>query len=112
MRREQWSGGALTGVERLAAGLYTRYDADGAVIEQRPLTPEEAAWIADADAADARNANDVAIRDAVAAALTADRAYLALPAPTAAQTAAQVKALTRQVVSLARLTLGLLDATG
>lgn len=37
-RVEVWDG---------ATGLYTRYGADGAVVEQRPLTAEEAAMVAD-----------------------------------------------------------------
>ena len=53
--------------------------------------------------------NDETIRAQAAQALVANRAYVALASPTAAQTAAQVKALTRQNNGLIRLLLGLLD---
>lgn len=53
--------------------------------------------------------NDEAIRSAASAALAGNRTYIALASPTAAQTAAQVKALTRQQNGLIRLLLGQLD---
>ena len=43
------------------------------------------------------------------AALTSNRAFLALSSPTNAQAIAQTKALTRQTTGLIRLALGLLD---
>lgn len=55
--------------------------------------------------------NDRTIRSQAAAALTANRTYVALANPTAAQTTAQVKALSRQVNSLLRQMLGQLDGT-
>lgn len=54
-------------------------------------------------------ANEVAIRDAAKTALVNNRAYVAISAPTAAQTAAQVKALTRQMNGVIRLVLNLFD---
>lgn len=45
------------------------------------------------------------------AALTMNATYLAIPAPSAAQNTAQVKALTAQVNAIVRLYLGRLDST-
>lgn len=55
--------------------------------------------------------NDATIRAQAANALTANRTYAALASPTAAQTTAQVKALTRQNNAIIRLLLGKLDGT-
>lgn len=55
------------------------------------------------------NANDLQTK--VQAALTTNATYLALASPTAAQTTAQVKALTREISALIRLTQNLLDDT-
>lgn len=52
-----------------------------------------------------------ALRDRVRQGLDANRTYLSLASPGAAQNTAQVKALTRQNVALTRLVLGLLDGT-
>jgi hypothetical protein len=49
------------------------------------------------------NANEDTIRRQVATALATNTAFLAITTPTAAQNAAQVKALTRQVTALIRM---------
>lgn len=71
---------------------------------ERPKTPAEV----DAEQALANNAS---IRAQAAAALEANRTFLALGAPTNAQTLAQVRALTRQNQGLIRIALGALDGT-
>ena len=56
------------------------------------------------------NGNEATIRAQAAAALAANRAYVA-STPSAAATTAQVKALSRQTNSIIRLLLNQLDAT-
>jgi len=55
--------------------------------------------------------NERTIREQVAQALKANATYLAIPTPTNAQIAGQVKALTRQMNGLIRLEVGQLDGT-
>lgn len=55
--------------------------------------------------------NQQTILQQAAAALDSNATFLALTAPTAAQNAGQVRALTRQVNGLIRLTLRKLDST-
>lgn len=59
----------------------------------------------------AEQANSDTLRDRAVTALQTNRDFLALAAPTNAQTLAQVKALTRQNIALIRLVLGQLDGT-
>ena len=59
----------------------------------------------------ARTGNADSLREQVERALEANRAFLAIPNPTPAQTAAQVKALTRDSSALIRLLLGRLEST-
>ena len=56
--------------------------------------------------------NEAALRQLAINALASNGDYLALSPPTAAQVAAQVRALTQQSSALIRLGLGLLDSTG
>lgn len=74
------------------------FDGEGNVIESQTveLPPELA--------------NYDTLRQRARAALAANRTYLALATPTAAQNTAQVNALTRQVQALIRFTLS--DLTG
>ena len=55
--------------------------------------------------------NRATLTTAATNALASNITYIALASPTAAQQTAQVKALTRQVDALIKLTLGLLDDT-
>lgn len=59
--------------------------------------------------APAAKANRTKIENRAAQALTDNATYLAIGSPSAAQNAAQVKALTRQVNGLIRATFGRLD---
>lgn len=63
------------------------------------------------DLANQAQANGAALQAKAAQALTGNIAYLALSTPTAAQVAAQVQALTRQVDALIRLAANQLAAT-
>lgn len=55
--------------------------------------------------------NSDTLRQQAATALATNRTYVGLTSPSAAQTTAQVKALSRQNNGLIRLLLGLLDGT-
>lgn len=56
-------------------------------------------------------ANAATLRQRAAVAMAGNRTYLALATPTAAQTTAQVKALTRQMNAVIRLLLNDLEGT-
>lgn len=97
----------------------TETDLTTGLVTVRDLTPQEAAQRA-ADAADlaahsaavkATDQNRATITDRAATALQGNRDFLAVGSPTAAQTSAQVKALTRQNTAVIRLLLGILDGT-
>ncbi|MBA2952104.1 hypothetical protein GON03_18995 [Nocardioides sp. MAH-18] len=76
-----------------------------------PYTAEDNA-AADERAAKAEaEANRATLADQVHAALTGNRAFLALTSPTNAQVIAQVRALTRQMNTLIRLTVNDLSGT-
>lgn len=68
----------------------------------RPFTADEVAKFAELAARDAVVINEVKILAKIDTALAANATYLALT-PTAAQTTAQVKSLTRQINGLLRL---------
>lgn len=57
-----------------------------------------------------RTANAATLRDRAAAALDANATFLAIGAPTQAQTLAHVKILTKESTALIRLALNLLDS--
>lgn len=89
----------------LTARTYTETDETGAVLTTRPYTPDENA-AADAYVAAQIPARNVATLEAqAAAAMRANRDYLALASPSNAQAVAQVRHLTQVTQALARLVL-------
>lgn len=87
----------------LTASTITRWDATGAIVEQRALTAAE--LIALQPYLDQRSADSVLadLTGKMRSALDTNATFLALAAPTNAQTLAQVKALTRECSALIRL---------
>lgn len=101
-RAEEWDD---------VVGTYTRWDTAGVVVETRPLTSAESARFAEAAAATTAANNETSLTDRARQALASNATFLNLVAPTNAQNAAQVKALTRQVNALIRLAVRALDST-
>lgn len=83
----------------MATDTVTTFDADGNVLSEGSVEIPASEF------------NRRTIAQAARDALAANRTFLALAAPTNAQNAAQIKALTRQVNGLIRLVIGQLDAT-
>lgn len=86
--------------------------AAGKLTVARQVAAVEAGWLtADQVSAAARTAitNAATIRTQAQTAMAGNKAFLAIASPTAAQVAAQVKALTRQNQALIRLALKMLD---
>ena len=115
--------GGLLRDQLAAAGLTTQVSVNGDTLELPDLNEADrsaAQSVVDAHAATAQAAaaedatkatNETTIRDRATTALADNKAFLALTSPTNAQNAAQVKALTRQVNGLIRLTLRRFDST-
>lgn len=95
------------------ANTYTRWNTAGAQQEQRALTADEAARMAEADTADQTGFNSRDMRQKLETALGINATYAAVANPTAAQNLAQIRALTKECNSLIRLQMDLLgDTTG
>jgi hypothetical protein len=104
---ERWNDDATAAADAPNANIPARsvrfYNADGTVASTRAYTAAENA-AADAAAQTTLYAvNEAALLAKVPTALTANATYLALGAPTNAQTLAQVQRLTRQVNALLKL---------
>ncbi len=101
-RAEQWDSVAST---------HTSWDTAGVVLSQRALTSDEVARFAERQTTQTASDNRDILQTKALQALTVNSDYLALATPTAAQTTAQVKALTRECSGLIRMLLGQLDDT-
>lgn len=100
--RERWDDGTRT---------HTRFDAGGKQTSVRPYSPGEVESLTAAAARQVPIDNRATIEAQAATALAANKAFVAIAAPTNAQNAAQIKALTRQSNGIIRLLLNRLDAT-
>jgi hypothetical protein len=94
-----------------ATDTYFEYGPTGTQTLSRAYNPGEIADKAARVLASTADSNASTIKSQVAAAITANKAYVANQTPTTAQTTAQVKALSRQVNGVMRLLTGQLDAT-
>jgi len=83
---------------------------DGQEIERRPATEQELA-VTPPLPLDATEVVRATLTDQATTALVNNRSFLAIASPTNAQNAAQIKALTRQMNALIRMTLNQLDAS-
>lgn len=111
MRNDIFEGGMLRERYDDATRSYVKYTDKGVQESSRPYTAKENA---EADARAQVNvitANRTAIETQAATTLAANKAFVGIASPTNAQSAAQVKALTRQVNGIIRLVLGKLDAS-
>lgn len=79
---------------------------EGQVVAERPYTPTEAAALDEVAAADVVRQRRLRALQSLSAALDVDVTYLAVPAPSSTQRAAQLDALTQQVAQLIRLATG------
>jgi|ERR1700685_129773 len=93
------------------ADTYTSYDASGNVVSTRALSPAESAQVAPILSQVTAAANLKTLNTAAKGALTANATFLSITAPTSAQFAAQVEALTKQNDALIRLVAKQLSGT-
>lgn len=112
MRTETWTDGKLREQWNDLTRTYTSWDADGEIVEVRAYTAaENSAADARAAAANAQAATAADLTSKMQNALTNNLAYLNLASPSAAQSQAQIKALTRQMNAAIRYITGALDST-
>jgi hypothetical protein len=108
LRRDTYAGGTLQQgieLERVAGAVqYRRFDSGG-LVETRAATAPESALYTDWEAKDLVTTNEQTLRTKAQTALADNAAFLAIATPTAAQNAAQAKALTRQMNAVIRILL-------
>jgi len=103
---QTWIDGILR--EELAgdSGTYTKWDVKGNVTTTRPLTPDEVASFAAAQAVEDQSTNRRSLEDKLSTWLDLNKAFLLEDAATQATHAArQIARLTRQVDALIKLAL-------
>ena len=93
-----------------AGNTVTTWDKNGVQLQRRALSASERTIADAADAASVRLANESTLRAKAQAALAANNAYIALASPTAAQTTAHCKTLSKECNALIRLVQGIFDA--
>lgn len=99
-------------VERPADTAQVTHDRSVELVDGTPTVVwTQRAWTPEELTARTEAANGSTIRTQAETVLTANRTFLGLASPTNAQTLAQVRALTRQMNGLIRLTIGHLDGT-
>jgi type 1 fimbria pilin len=108
-KHETWRDGVLIQQWDDTNREFTTWDAEGNPTS-RPYTVEENAQADIRALRQAESTNETSLRDKLRLALTANNDYLAISSPTAAQTTAQVKLLSRQANALIRLANQQLDS--
>lgn len=106
---ERWSNGTTPGSDP------TGYYSGAPVTFQRPLTSDEAAFLAALDSSQTQAANQATLQAKAQSALTANATFLAQTKPATAAVQAsqaydQAVTLTRECSALIRLALNLLDS--
>jgi len=93
------------------AGTLVRWNVAGAQISTRALTAEEVAQFAQETTGQTADTNRATIEQRATAFLAATNTYLAIPTPTNAQVAAQVRRNAQATVGLIKIALSLLADT-
>lgn len=107
---QTWKAGILIREADDTARTVSTWSDNGTNKQTRPFTAEENAFADQATGSQVLVSNETSIRDRLQLAMDTNNTYLAISAPTAAQTTAQVKALARQNTALIRMVLRRFDS--